>query len=94
MSTTLVQSTYTDLATDLILIAQKADQLRAVQADLTDLLAEYQPIVAARLNNLLDEEIDTLERMAELSNQQLQLKLAEPIEDKLGLGQGNRVIVA
>lgn len=86
MSTTLVDSTYADLAIDLVTIAQKAKQLRAVQADLNDLLAEYQPIVAARLNNLLDEEIDTLESLAELSNTRLQTKLAEPIEEKLGLG--------
>lgn len=94
MNNTSIQTTYTVLATELVTVAQKAEQLRAVQADLNDLLAEYQPIVASRLNDILQEEILTLGLIADSFNDQMQLKLSESVEDKLGLGQVSQVLVA
>jgi hypothetical protein len=93
MATTLVESTYTDLATQ---IATTVNQLTFLEAERDRVAALYPTqdvgedtlvsFVGSKLAAELDNAIRSLKACLEPVTDQLAQKLAEPVEEQLGLG--------
>jgi len=86
MSNTLIESTYTTLATELTQTAFKVETLKALQAKVDVLLAN-QPEVKQKVTDTLTEETLRLTLIAEEFAKIFEQKFNEPVEQQLGLGQ-------
>jgi hypothetical protein len=93
MATTLVESTYTHLATQ---IATSVKQLAFLEEERTRITTLYPTqdvgedtlvsFIGEKLLNELDNAIRSLKVCLEPVTEQLTWKLAEPVEEQLGLG--------
>lgn len=93
MKNTLVESTYTDLATQiaisakqLIFLSEERDRVVALYSSQDTENDTFVSFIGEKLVAELDNAIRSLEACLEPVTEQLAQKLAEPVEEQLGLG--------
>lgn len=99
MKNTLVESTYTDLATQiaisakqLIFLAEERDRVVALYSSQDTENDTFVSFIGEKLVAELDNAIRSLEACLEPVSEQLAWKLAEPVEEQLGLGLWKTVV--